>query len=468
MPPGVDEVRHDAASLQRFVDSIAFSCQRDEEYPCYEEASKRFFKYIHSLGKATKDYLAQFVSSLDPNLASADPQDFYSQTQVIRTLRHSWFELHQLVKPALDADTLHVPYPLVRALTSRFRLIDGFDQAEFAVLHSTELNYFQMRASDMREFAKQIATIVPGAPLFPQLGIIAIPYSQASSLFLNVALAHEMGHFAFQERDEATKLSPTVVKAIQAAASSTLPPLDLAWCKGRVLRWCEEVYCDLFALSLIGPAFSFSFIELFAYSRLAPNLSSGGTTTAPIASVATFVDTHPAAAYRLGAHVRFLQDADIDWWHKVRGSSSHYVSLLIDAAALPLSTYNFDTQYRQYKHLEKLVLSAFFAIANDLSATVKATFDGVPSEADVFESQCPLIQEYLSYGVVPSCLVSGSGAYSPSIVSLVNSAYLFYVDQLDTLIGKIAGAKAECLECRSLWAERVEMWTSKALEDVTK
>jgi hypothetical protein len=153
----------------------------------------------------------------------------------------------------------------VRALTSRFRLIAGFDQAEFAVLHSTELNYFQMRASDMREFAKQIAAIVPGAPPFPQLGIVAIPYSQSSSLFLNVALSHEMGHFAFQERDEAAKLSPAVVKAIQASAGSTLPPLDLAWCKGRVLRWCEEVYCDLFALSLVGPAFSFSFIELFAY-----------------------------------------------------------------------------------------------------------------------------------------------------------------------------------------------------------
>src|SRR5450755_780939 len=71
--------------------------------PATKVHPKKFFKYIHSLGEATKNYLAQFVSSLDPNLASSDPQDFYSQTQVIRTLRHSWFDLHQLVKPALDA-----------------------------------------------------------------------------------------------------------------------------------------------------------------------------------------------------------------------------------------------------------------------------------------------------------------------------------------------------------------------------
>ncbi|MGO9864539.1 MAG: hypothetical protein ACLPLR_13080 [Terriglobales bacterium] len=471
MPPGVDEVRHDAASLQRFVDSIASSCQRDEEYPCYEDASKKFFKYIHSLGEATKNYLAQFVSLLDPNLASSDPQDFYSQTQVIRTLRLGWFELHQLVKPALDADTLHVPYPLVRALTSRFRLITGFNQAEFAVLHSTELNYFQMRASYMRERAAEIAAIVPSAPPFPpELGIVAIPYSQSSSLFLNVALAHEMGHFAFQEHDEASKLAPAVLRAIQTAAGRVLLPIELAWCKDRVLRWCEEVYCDLFALSLIGPAFSFSFIELFAYSRLAPNLAPGGTTTVPIASESTFRDSHPAAAYRLGEHVRFLQRDDVGWWKKIETSSSHYVRLLLDSAALPVTTttYKFVTQYQYKPGLEKIALDAFFATANDLSATVKATFAGVPSEADVFENQCPLIEEYLSYGVVPSRLVPEDGAYSPSIVSLVNSAYLFYVDHLDTLINKIAGARAECLECRSLWAERVEMWTSKALEDVTK
>lgn len=174
MPLGVDEVRHDAASLYRFIDSIASSCQRDE-YPSYESASKDFFAYVHSLGEATKTYLTQFVSSLDPNLSTNDPQDFYSQTQVIRTLRNCWFELHGLVKPALDADTLHIPYPLVRALTSRFRLIAGFNQAEFAVLHSTELNYFQIRASDMRKFAAEIAAIVPGAPPFPSLGIIGDP-----------------------------------------------------------------------------------------------------------------------------------------------------------------------------------------------------------------------------------------------------------------------------------------------------
>jgi hypothetical protein len=49
---------------------------------------------------------------------------------------------------------------------------------------------------------------------------------------------------------------------------------------------------------------------------------------------------------------------------------------------------------------------------------------------------------------------------------LLNAANLFYLERLDLLIGKIRGGRPDCLECRALWAERVEMWTSKALEDI--
>ena len=67
---------------------------------------------------------------------------------------------------------------------------------------------------------------------------------------------------------------------------------------------------------------------------------------------------------------------------------------------------------------------------------------------------------------MPSRLVSGDNVTIPSIVPLVNSAHLFYLEELDTLINRISGSRNECLECRALWAERVEMWTSKALEDI--
>ncbi len=302
MAVALDEIRHDVAALHQFIDSIALRCERSDVYPSYVDASRTFFEYIHGVASATKNYLKNFVDQLDPALADTDPQDFYSRAQVIRLLRTSWFELHQLAKPALDADALHVPRALVNALTARLRKIHNFDQVSFAVLHTTKLNYFQIGAANVRQFAANMQAIVPAAPPFPaNLGLVALPYSQSSSLFLNLALAHEMGLFAFQERHEALKLTPTIVHAIQDAGRGvSLNPLDLTWCKDRILDWCEEIYCDLFALWLIGPCFSFLFIELFAYSRIAPPRTPSGTQLPPIAAAAAFSDGHPAPAFRLG------------------------------------------------------------------------------------------------------------------------------------------------------------------------
>jgi hypothetical protein len=292
--------------------------------------------------------------------------------------------------------------------------------------------------------------------------MVALPYSQASTLFLNVALAHEMGHFAFQELNVAAQLSPSAISSVQAAVGKPLASLDLVWYKDRVLRWCEEVYCDLFALWLIGPSFSFSFIELFALARIAPQTLPDGTTLSPAASLATFDDSHPAPSFRLGTHVRFL--ADLGWWDKIKVGSSHYLRLLLDAEGLDRSSFSFVSQNR--RGFESEALSGFFQIVPEIIKAVKDIFSTVPTELDSFETQREAIEEYLSYGVVPSRLVSGEDTLLPSAVALVNAAHLFYLEHLDRLIGKIHDAKTDCLECRALWAERVEMWTSKALEDL--
>jgi hypothetical protein len=474
MAPCIEDVRHDAAALHRFIDSVASGCKVAEGYPSYLESSAAFFTYILALAERTKAFLAQFVDDLDPQLAVSDPQDFCDRTQIIRTLRFSWFQLHELIKPALDADTLHVPCPLVNALTTRLRMIKDFENVRFVVLHTNELNYFQIGARNLRDFAAEIAKIVPIAPPFDKnLGIIAHPYSQSSSIFLNFALAHEMGHFAFQERAEADRIMPAIARALKrATAGITLGPRDPEWCRDQVLGWCEEIYCDLFALWLIGPCFSFSFIELFALSRLASDSRRTGDIP-PIASEAAFKDSHPAKAFRIGEHVRFLRCKELGWWEEIkkkakRGSkakASHYLTLMAEAQRLPKETFSFQSQFKP--KLNKVVLDTFLMAVGKVSKVVKDAFVGVPSETNSFHDQCSIIEKYLSFGVVPSRLVfPDDTVQSPKVVALLNAANLFYLERLDQLIVKIDGGQPECLECRALWAERVEMWTSKALEDI--
>ncbi len=112
-------------------------------------------------------------------------------------------------------------------------------------------------------------------------------------------------------------------------------------------------------------------------------------------------------------------------------------------------------------------MKAFFSVVGNVSTRVEEVFRNVSTEVKFFDEQQKLIKDYLSYGVVPSRLVSHGAVVTPSPVALINAAHLFTLQELDKLINRIERTDKDCLECRARWSERVEMWTGKALEDVS-
>ncbi len=193
---GVDELRHDAASLYRFVDSISSLCDQPRDYPAYLPASEEFFKYIRLLGDSTKRYLDSFPQSVP----TTDPVLYEARRSKLRLLRLTWFDIHQYVKAAVDADSLNVPLPFIDGVLRRLRKIPGLEKTDFTLFHIDELNYLQVRAGFFRDRAHRLRDILKGfdPPEFPRnTGVIGIPYSQSSSLFLNCLIPHEMGHFVF-------------------------------------------------------------------------------------------------------------------------------------------------------------------------------------------------------------------------------------------------------------------------------
>lgn len=140
------DVRHDAASLYRFADSVCSCCERRGHYPAYLEANRVFIDYVRDLGQATKRYLLSFPEKL----ARTPPSEYNETRQELSSLRSSWFALHRRLKPACDADTLHLPYPLIRALVARLHDIEMFKTTRFVVIHTERLNYFQVTAAACR------------------------------------------------------------------------------------------------------------------------------------------------------------------------------------------------------------------------------------------------------------------------------------------------------------------------------
>jgi hypothetical protein len=86
---------------------------------------------------------------------------------------------------------------------------------------------------------------------------------------------------------------------------------------------------------------------------------------------------------------------------------------------------------------------------------------------NVDREEINLVRTYLSHGVVPSTLIRERKEFSPDAVTLINAAYLFYLESLPELMKRIAGQDEQILAHRTRWAERIEMWTLKALEDLS-
>ena len=264
----IQAVLRDTAACYRFVKTTAAACRLSSGYPSYLEPTRNLLGYIGELSEATQAFLAEF-----PSQRQDDPRQSAIQRQALWSIRSAWKRLHVYVKPAVGADTLNVPTELVQLLTERVRLMGDCESLEFAVIHTDRLNYFHFPSDDFEQAASDLGDIVSAPSQFPpNLGIIALPHSQANHLFLNVLLAHEIGHVVFSKLGCLERMTDALNKGIRFAFA---PPLDVGLNHDTRQRlpevlqdWARELFCDLFGVYLLGPSFVLASIELFDVGAL--------------------------------------------------------------------------------------------------------------------------------------------------------------------------------------------------------
>ena len=421
----------------------------------YRPATGEFLKYIDKLSESTSLFVQKLVSTPpDPILPALD-------RQFLLTLRDFWRHIHQFVKPSRDADTLHSPVALIEQLEDHLSRLPGLDGVRLLISHTPELNYFHFPRSVLRQRADDYAAIVPGSPDFPRkTAIIAIPYSQESSLFPNLIICHEMGHFVFEERKLADDLSPHIETALAthfpAMMSDPDQELNLAWCRQRLWSWAEEIYCDRFAIGLVGPAYSFAYIELFDVIGAA----EGNT-------VNHFFDTHPSDACRFSEHAAQLERGG--WWPLLDRDGKSYAKLIRDMQQIPATDYVFDSDEKA--DLATKVLTAFLDVNKNVADLVNRTFNGLETtfHGAIDLSCIDAVYNYLSWGVVPASLIHNKQVFKPEPTLLINAAYLFYLEMVPALMKRIKASRNERrdeVRQQEKWGQRVEQWTLKALEDL--
>lgn len=453
-----DQVRQDAVSLQRFVSSVSDKCEHLNGAVTYPESSERFFKYVSQLAAATKSYVQRSIST--PN---KPPSQYLGLRDEIATLRSSWGFMHQFVKPVLEADTLRLPMCLLDGLRKRFWEIPRFSRTDFIFYHSARLNYFNIKLAEFKKTADPIANLV-GGPSFPShLGLIGIPYSQSSSLFINCLIPHEMGHYVFGDLQLAQKFRSDIDARLIQQYGTKLDTKKRGTLADTMTFWAEELFCDVFAVRLVGFCFSLAFVELF---DIATVLDESGVYERSRAGIQLLFDQYPPDLFRLRLQVSVLK-AD-GWWDKLnaQASNSQYVAALRAADRLKDSEFIYP---KGFDPADPAKLGATFAgIVPRLIKELNNATGKIPSGATQWENQTDLIEKYLENGVVPSTLIP-DGVDEPMVpnqIAILNSSYRFYICNLSRLISKIEKANNKRVGDCSDWSKRLEMWAAKAIEDV--
>lgn len=202
MSSALDGLFHDAANLRRFVEYTNRVCREESQHESYLGGTETFFKHTANLAAVTIEYLDAL-----PRQSYKTPLRIRAERQKLVALKAYWRLVHRFIKPAADANTLKIPIPLVNFLSDLSQGIPHVPPPKVLILITQELNYFQYRHTGLKGAYGQLQGVVPKAPNFPEgLGFVGIPYSQGSSLFTNLVIFHELGHFVFEETATANSL----------------------------------------------------------------------------------------------------------------------------------------------------------------------------------------------------------------------------------------------------------------------
>ncbi len=452
MPTGVAELLHDAAVLHRLVDFVEEYCKEQERSQIYADSSGLFFKYVEKLAAGIKWELGNEIKR-----ATRFPQRLPLLRSNIWTLKNYLRQLHALIKPAADAHTLTTPAPLIELASQQLQRVERMKNSRIVILLTSEFMYFQQPHTDIKDQARIVESFIPRASFPMRLGFIELPYSQGPSFFTNLAIYHEIGHFVYEElsysnppHPRMTTLKSAIMRSLKKAfKKGSQDPEAFAVAVRIIENWIQEIFCDLFAIRLVGPAFSFAFIEMLGMLGF---LSKEVTVK--------FNPTHPAPACRFAEHVKMLQD-DL-WWNAIANVEADQKQLLERLANLPRSTYKFyfDETTPGPKRLVHVFLDVVVPAIRQL---VREVTPENTAAVKRFERTRDSISACLRVGVVPH---TPSNARVPDPVSVINSAFCFYLTSLTDVVKRFEGATAENdVAVHSLWTKRLEMWTMKAIED---
>jgi len=266
---------------------------------------------------------------------------------------------------------------------------------------------------------------------------------------MNCLLYHEIGHFIAEE-------AGVFSTKIRKDTKGKLEPLFeeyTEWAGNIILVWMEELFADLVAVKLLGPAYTLAYMELY---RSVIDLSSD--------QILEFDIDHPCAPLRFREQVKALkkdkweQHIKLEQWERLKGVSRSKESAYKSSLILHI---NDPYMVKIWQGLIK------FFCRPDIIKTVHDLADefveGRENPCEHFIKSAERIQECLEHGIVPS--FAGKNGDMPHPTAIINGAMFFWLSGMDDLYQIVPSIHKEKVKDRVALEQRVEMWCMKAIED---
>jgi len=457
-----DQLKAEGFCLLRLCADLTEFIRLGRTRKTYLDETQRFLDYIIDSLKAVDKFVRNVIKEPpEEQVIKAKLRDFGEIEKAL-----SW--LYVLSKEAIDSDSLSIPFSLATFLNHTGRELLRSKDVSFVVLGGSTLMYYKYNLKKLRDLTNDLSARIPGYPVLDEnVGILTFPYCAAREVLVNCNLFHEMGHCIYEKRNlEKDLRSELLGKFSQFFLGGKIEqkvqePL-LAWRAGKnyvstlMLRWADEIFADVFAIKVLGPAFHFALREI--------------EQIIPTGLGSDFSETHPADDYRFRIHAKWLVQ---DEWEDILKDKDNLPEFFEELEKCKDYTIDrFTVGCRPPSYLE--------AIGGELHKWMLTQFDGMVQKIEENVSEMltnnfekPVydfiknhesVTSYLEHGVVPSTFYKDGIKRHPHPITVLNCGYFFYLKGMTPLLKRVI-TNLNSIDKRIMCGKRLNSWLGKAIED---
>jgi len=449
----------------------------------FVEAGRRQRTYLRETGEFL-DYILKSIdaiaSSVQGDIEAEISDDLLeAKLRDLGEIKRALVWVYTFAKQAIEADSLSIPFSLATYINHIAHEIQRPSTAKIVVVGSPNLMYYKWNLADLRDLSIRLASKVNGYPVLgKEIGLLMFPYCGAKEVLVNCDLFHEMGHYIYETTDLESKIRSDIEthlaefikqkKLLNGIKASLFVANRLYnYVGGLLLRWVDEIFADILAIKVLGPAFHLAYLEL--QQVLPVSIASDTTVATEVGGKNDFSETHPADNFRFRVHAKWLRNCG--WCEVVEKHASAVHAHLEKCEKLEINAFKINCHLpipelsEQKDLIHKWMLNQIERLVETVEACVSEKLENVPNPCDDYKRSAADVMTCLEHGVVPSTIRTlEGGKIHPNPTTLLNAGFFFFLGGMEGLIERVK-SNANPIERRLHYEKRLNEWLAKAIDD---